>query len=307
MIEVVQAPPHATIQDRGFPRGRAWGVPPAGAMDPLALFAGNGLVGNPPDAAVIEWALGPLVIRCERETVLAALPVAEARINGVLAAAAGSVTVPAGGELTLAPDPRSRFGYLAVRGGLEVPPVLGSRSTCLSGGFGGFAGRRLRPGDRLRLGGLPATGVPERAREIAARLRAEAGKAPVLRVTRGPQWNRFDAAMQQRFLASQFRVDRASDRSGYRLSGPAVNPIALATLPSEAACPGAVQVPDNGQPIVLMPDGPTVGGYPKIAVVCRWDLARLAQCQPGAEIRFREISLEEARTALEAERPASGF
>jgi antagonist of KipI len=104
--------------------------------------------------------------------------------------------------------------------------------------------------------------------------------------------------MQQGLLSATFTVDRASDRMGYRLTGPVVAPKEQATLPSEAACPGAVQVPDNGQPIVIMPDGPTVGGYPKIATVIRSDLRLLAQSPPGTPIRFREVSLEEARRII---------
>jgi allophanate hydrolase subunit 2 len=104
--------------------------------------------------------------------------------------------------------------------------------------------------------------------------------------------------MQERLLGSTFIVDRASDRMGYRLTGPAVTPRVQATLPSEAACPGAIQVPDNGQPIVIMPDGPTVGGYPKIATVIRADLRLLAQSPPGTAVRFQAVSLEEARRII---------
>jgi allophanate hydrolase subunit 2 len=116
-----------------------------------------------------------------------------------------------------------------------------------------------------------------------------------LRYTRGPQWGHFGELAHTRFTSGRYTVSASSDRMGYRLEGPAIHPRGKATLPSEAACPGAVQIPDNGQPIVLMPDGPTVGGYPKLAVVVRADLRLLAQCIPERGVRFREVSLQEAR------------
>ena len=308
MIEIVKAPPHAVVQDRGFPQGRAWGLPPSGAMDPTALFAVNGFARNPPGAAAIEWALGPLVIRCAEETLLSAMPVAEVRIGSEASVTPWQLRAPRGQPVTLVLEARCRFGYLAVRGGLEVPPVLGSRSTYLPGRFGGLEGRRLRAGDRLPVGTLREVSVPDRARSIAAQLRPGAADLEdlVLRAIPGPQWDRFEAETRERFFAARFLVDRASDRNGYRLTGPAISPREAATLPSEAACPGAVQIPDNGQPIVLMPDGPTVGGYPKIAVVHRWDLARLAQLQPGAGVRFQQVRLEAVRAGLRREAEVFG-
>lgn len=309
MIEIVKAPPYATIQDLGFPRGRAWGLPPGGAMDQGALAGVNGWVRNPPGTAAIEWALGPLVIRCERETELSVASVAELLIGTERCHERGLLLAPAGIPITLVPQAHTRFGYLAVRGGIAVRVVLGSRSTYLPGGFGGFHGRRLQRGDRLRIGNVPALDrVPDQARATEGMVDARPGdesEGLLVRAIRGPQWDRFDAEMQERFFGlsqpapfrfgARFTVDRASDRMGYRLSGPAVLPLEQSTLPSEPACPGAVQIPDNGQPIVLMPDGPTVGGYPKLAVVVRRDLGRLAQCQPGRGVRFVEVSLQQAR------------
>lgn len=299
MIEIVKAPPYATVQDFGFPRGRAWGLPRCGAMDPYTLSGANALAGNPPGAAVIEWALGPLVVRCDRDTVLAAIRMAELAVGTNLAVATRAITAPAQVPITLVPNPRTAFSYLAVQGGLDLPVVLGSRSTYLAGGLGGFQGRRLRRGDQLPIGTLSAPPRP-----VSSELLVEAAvelEDLVLRATSGPQWDRFDPADRERFFGGRFTVDRASDRSGYRLIGPAVMPRQQATLPSEAACPGAVQIPDNGQPIVLMPDGPTVGGYPKLAVVGRRDLGRLAQCQPGRTVRFWEIPIEAARAGLRAD------
>jgi biotin-dependent carboxylase-like uncharacterized protein len=288
MIRIVKAPPHAVVQDLGFPAGRAFGLPESGAMDRRTLALANLSVGNPPGAAGLEWSLGPLVIRCEQAHRLTAIGPAELRIDERPVEPAIPHEVPAGALVALVPGAVPRFCYLAIGGGIATEPVLGSRSTYLPGAIGGLEGRRLRAEDRLAIGAPPPT-APAQADRIRRVIEASAApaKPPVLRIVRGPQWERFEEAAQRRLVEAEFVVDRASDRAGYRLTGPAIPPRSEATLPSEAACPGAIQVPDNGQPIVLMPDGPTVGGYPKIAVVIHPDLDRLAQCPRGTAGRFR--------------------
>ncbi len=295
MIEVVKAPPFATIQDLGWDTGRAIGLPRSGAMDPAALRFGNAVAGNPPGAAAIEWALGAGTLRFEEEALVVVAGRADVRLNDRAVAPGAPLAILRGSTLAITPHPGRRFVYVAVRGGIDVPAVLGSRSTYLPGGFGGHEGRRLKTGDRLAVGapGLePAGAVPARPEHPPAHT-----TEPKLRVTRGPQWNRFDAAARDAFFAGRFTVSPASDRMGYRLSGPVITSRETATLPSEAACPGAVQIPDSGQPIVLMADGPTVGGYPKLAVVIDADLGLLAQRPPGAEVRFVEVTPAEARAA----------
>ena len=299
MIEIVKASPYATVQDQGFGRGRSFGLPEGGAMDPVLARLANRSLGNSPGDAVLEWSLGPLSFRLRNPGRITGLGQSAVRIGDVTLGNAINLRVESGQTVMLVPGPRPVFNYLAVAGGIAVEPVLGARSTYVPGGFGGFEGRRLRTGDALPVGAPPSGRGPS-AGEIAERvLEVQTGENGVtLRVIRGPQWNRFDHAMQAGFLSATFTVDRASDRMGYRLAGPIVTPKETATLPSEAACPGAVQVPDNGQPIVIMPDGPTVGGYPKIATVIRSDLRLLAQSPPGTAIRFREVSLEEARRII---------
>lgn len=293
MIEVLKAPPFATVQDLGWRTGRAWGLPSGGAMDPLMLRTANAAVGNPPGDAAIEWALGPGALRFEREAFLSAPRDVELRVNGEPAKLA-MTPVPAGGTVEIVPRGADRFVYLAVRGGIGVPELLGSRSTYLPGGFGGHEGRRLRTGDRLPIG----DSARDQGHGVSIAIPGDQGDVDAeLRVTRGPQWDRFDSAAREAFFGNRFTVAGASDRMGYRLNGPAIAPRETATLPSEAACPGAVQIPDGGQPIVLMPDGPTVGGYPKIAVVIGADLRLLAQRQPGRGVRFHEVSLADARAA----------
>jgi antagonist of KipI len=294
VIEIVTAPPYATVQDHGFTTGRSWGLPPGGAMDPMLLDLANRLAGAPPGAAAIEWALGGGAIRSDAPVRIAVVGPAELWLGDQpVDRSTLACTVPAGATLSIVPRIHHRFSYVAVAGGIVVPEVLGSRSTYLPGKLGGHSGRCLQAGDRLESG---RDIRPHQEIEITPSGRSEAREDDVtIRVTRGPQWTRFDARMRESFFAARFTVAPSSDRMGYRLNGPPIRPTEAATLPSEAACIGAVQIPDGGQPIVLMPDGPTVGGYPKLAVVIRADLRRLAQCGPGRGIRFQEVSLEAAR------------
>jgi biotin-dependent carboxylase-like uncharacterized protein len=297
VIEVLKAPPFATLQDAGFPSGRSFGLPRCGAMDPWLFALANRMAGNPGEAAAIEWALGPGELRCHTATRIAVLG-ALVRGSDQAPERPGQLvfTASAGATIAIVPNPEHRFSYVAVGGGFAVPLMLESRSTYLPGGIGGHQGRLLKSGDRLEVR-QPASRPRE---EFAVSLAALPQAHPLvedlsLRVTRGPQWSHFGERAHELFLSARFTVSPSSDRMGYRLNGPAIHPRGPATLPSEAACPGAVQIPDGGHPIVLMPDGPTVGGYPKLAVVVGADLRLLAQCLPGRGIRFREVSLEEAR------------
>ena len=293
MITLTKAPPFATVQDLGWRTGRAMGLPRSGAMDPLLLAQANAMVGNPPGAAGLEWALGAGELKVDRPCELTVLGAGAVTVDGRPADPGHPVLrLGAGATVGISPRPDRRFLYVAVRGGIAVPRVMGSRSTYLPGGFGGLEGRRLRPGDRLPVGPAEhaALGGAVHPRQPPV---PEANPDPIgLRCIAGPQWDRFDAAAQRAFFDGTFRVAPESDRMGYRLLGPPVSPKATATLPSEAACPGAVQIPDGGQPIVLMVDGPTVGGYPKIAVIRAADLRLLAQLPPGRTVR---LSREDAR------------
>jgi biotin-dependent carboxylase-like uncharacterized protein len=178
--------------------------------------------------------------------------------------------------------------WLAVRGGLAVPPVLGSGSTFLPGGFGGHNGRALRAGDTLVFG---ETGGD--VRRLRARPPTIKGEAP-LRVVAGPQAGRFDDAGLAAFFGGTYRVDAAADRRGLRLAGPRATHARL-ELPSQGVLPGAIQVPPDGLPIILGWDGPVTGGYPVIATVITADWPRLAQLKPGDAVRFETITAEAAR------------
>lgn len=287
MLEILQAPPFATIQDLGRVGHRHEGVPPAGAMDPGALQWLNRRLGNPGGHAAVEWALGAGVFRFHQSVTIAVGP-ATGSIGGTRVPAWTPVACPPGTELAVDLPGTTRFGYLAIAGGVAVTPVLGSRSTYLPGGFGGMDGRRLRTGDRLPLGEALATA--SRAGETPPRYDA------MVRLLPGPQAHLFDETAWAALLGNRYAIGSASDRMGYRLEGPTLRHAGPAALPSEAACPGAVQVPDGGAPIVLMPDGPTVGGYPKIAVVLSADLGKLAELRPGDRPGFQLVTLDDARS-----------
>jgi antagonist of KipI len=297
MIDIIAAPPYATVQDGGRPRYRSQGVPSGGAMDAWALAVANVLVGNEPGAAAVEWALGGGRLRWARPAVFAlgGAPVA-ATLDGVPVQMHRSYRVPAGGELTVRRSESGRFVYIGLDGGVSVPVVLGSRATYVPARMGGVEGRLLRAGDRLNLG---PSGQPHPTVGLAIPPDLEPRYDTVeCRVVAGPHAPLFGSDDWARFTDSAYRVEAASDRTGYRLAGPVLRHRGDAALPSAPVCPGAIQVPSGGQPIVLMADAPTVGGYPVIAVVCSADLPLVAQRRPGEELRFRVISIEEAQRAL---------
>jgi biotin-dependent carboxylase-like uncharacterized protein len=274
MIDIITAPPFATIQDLGRFGHRASGVPVSGAMDPEALRLANSLVGNPPEAAAIEWALGGGAVIFRR-------PLRYALAGALRAPRAAAAN--AGDTLAVMPPLNGRFFYIAVEGGIDVPQVLGSRSTYLPGAFGGFDGRILRAGDRLPVG----------ASRAKSPLPPVPGPYPLtndpIRLIFGPHRSAFTPEHREQFLATEFTIAQASDRTGYRLDGAPLAAGDFGTRLSEPVCPGAIQITTSGQPIVLMPDAPTVGGYPVIGVVHSEDLGRFAQHRPGETVRFREI------------------
>lgn len=283
-ITVIAAPPFATIQDLGRVGFRDSGVPVSGLADPESGLLLNAILGNDPNAAMIEWAVGGGALRFDCAAKIA-VGGAESilRINGVNADPWLPIVVASGDEVKIERIVRGRFVLIAVRGGIDVPVVLGSRSTLLSAGIGGLDGRRLRTGDQLSIGDHVVT--PYDNIEYDKRGSRTNSGEPVT-VIRGPQASFFDDAAWATFLNTEYLVSRASDRSGYRLDGVAISHSGPAALPSEPACVGAIQIPDGGTPIVIMHDGPTVGGYPKIAVIRDSCMSRFAQMAPGDRVRF---------------------
>lgn len=299
MIELLAAPPYLTVQDLGRTGFRAQGVPVAGAMDPWALATANVLVGNAPDAAALEWGLagGTLRWRHAGYCAIAGASV-EVTLDGAPVAMHTTQSVRAGGELTIHRFISGRFAYIAIRGSIDVPPVLGSRSTYLPGRFGGLEGRLLRKGDRLPVG-KPQAPTPPPGFLLPAPLQSRYDGTEC-RAVPGPHASLFGPSGWADFTSEPFRIDAGSDRTGYRLAGRALHHSVDTTLASAPVCCGAVQVPAGGLPIVLMADAPTVAGYPVIAVIASVDLPVIAQRQPGDHVRFRAATVPELQRALRA-------
>lgn len=296
MITITRAPPYMTVQNGGRKHSRAFGVPRGGAMDPFAIRAVNAIVGNSLDAAALEWALGGGSVRFDRDCLFAiGGATARATLSGKGVAPCTTTFARAGEEFTVEQISSGRFLYLACDGGIDVPVILGSRSTYLPGHFGGHEGRMLRGGDSVALGARPTT-LPAEGFHSAADLMPRYDSA-IVHITSGTQEDSFDESAWRTLTESDYRISTASDRTGYKLEGPALGN-SLGMLPSEAGCPGAIQIPGDGLPIALMADAPTIGGYPKIAVVSEADLPILAQRRPGESIRFQLITIEQSQRAL---------
>jgi biotin-dependent carboxylase-like uncharacterized protein len=276
VIVVRQAGPLTTVQDLGRPGWAHLGVPLAGAVDRAALRAANRLVGNASAAAVLETTLVGPELLAEQDLVVAVTGGRCAvTVDGDAVPFGCAVGVRRGGTLALGPVTSGVRSYLAVRGGLDVLRVLGSRSTCTLSGLRPAplaVGARLAVGTGIE-GAVTAEGLPEIADE------------PVLRLVPGPRDDAF--ADPGLLLRSSYVVTESSDRIGVRLEGAALQRLSAAELPSEGMVPGAVQVPPDGQPIVFLANCPTTGGYPVVGVVVPQDLAHAAQARPGTTVRFR--------------------
>lgn len=302
LLEVVDSGFGNCIQDGGRTGYRSIGVPVAGAADGQLLACANLLVGNEADAAGIEVALsGPSLkalsgpVRCALAGQLRARLTS---VNGSTREVAPWETVTLFEGDTLAVGTSKGPGYIALSGGVRVPPQLGSRATYARAGLGGIDGRALRNGDQLPCGSV--SGDPWIEQRAAAYLHPEGP----LRVIAGPQADHFTPEALDRFLTQIYTVTPDMDRMGVRLEGPTLThrPDMGADILSDGITPGAIQVPANGQPILLGPDCQTVGGYAKIATLISADLPRLAHLAPGQSIRFAEVDLAQAQTARKAQR-----
>lgn len=281
-----------TVQDRGRWGHQRDGMVVAGAMDPFAASVANGLVGNGRGAALLEITLlGPVL--CALADVRLAV------CGGDLSPSVDGQPLPLWKTMTLREGQTLTFGrrrsgaraYLAVAGGLAVPAILGSRATFLRGHLGGLEGRRLQAGDVLE-------GISQQLSS------AERGLRPadtpvyslpaVLRVLPGPHSSAFTDAGRDTFFSAVYTVTPQSDRQGFRLDGPAVARADEADILSEAMPLGGIQVPPDGQPILLMADRQTTGGYPLVGVVIGADVSRAGQLAPGDPVRFQAVTLAEA-------------
>jgi antagonist of KipI len=302
-----------TVQDRGRYGLQHLGVVPCGPMDPVALEFANALVGNRGDEAVLEiTVLGP-EISFESDA-LVALCGAEmdARLGGVTMPCDRPVLVARGTVLNARRTTLGSRAYLAVAGGIEVWPMLGSRSTYLPARFGGLQGRALRAGDNLPLvedvaalsqkrydslrnkKDIPGLRTVRTVSWSAPALTLPAREPIVIHAMEGRHHALFDAAARRAFFDATWKVTPDSNRMGFRLAGPVLAREEAGEILSEPACLGTVQVPANGLPIALMADHQTTGGYPKIAEIAAADVPRLAQLAPGGTVQFARCTLEQA-------------
>jgi antagonist of KipI len=308
-ISVLASGMLTTVQDRGRHGHAALGVGCAGAMDAVALRVANLLIGNVENAAGLEITLRGPRLRFEQDTLIA-ITGADIQVHcaGEPVPAWRPLRLPAGSELVFGGISRGTRSYLAIAGGIDIAAVLGSRSTDVNAGLGG---RVLATGDVL------AIAAPRK--DLGALVRS-ADRSPgnwsldprpwfdpdprtPIRVVTATHFAQLDLASQRTLFAASFRIDADSNRVGYRLRGATLALREPVELVSAGVVPGTVQLPPGGDPIVLMAEAPTCGGYPRIAQVIAVDLPRLAQRPPGATVHFAETSLQEAQTRyLERER-----
>ena len=287
-----------TVQDGGRTGWSDSGVPPSGAADPRSMALANLLLSNDPGEACLECTLsGPTLEFTGPAAFALAGADMEPTLNGRPVPAWRALYAEQGDILSLGTAVRGLRTCVALAGGLDLEPVLGSRSTCLLAGFGGLEGRALRPGDRLDLRlQRPPAGLD--GREIPPGDRLEPGAPIEPRAIRSHEEGLFRAGSAGTFFSASWRVSPASDRMGLRLQGPALSHVRGAGILSGGVRTGTVQVPGDGQPLVLMPDRQATGGYARIAHVATADLHLLGQARPGDLLRFREIGLAEARGLL---------
>lgn len=296
---IVRSPgPFSLLQDRGRFGRAALGLTTGGPLDPLAAGLANRLLDNGPGATLIEVSFGGLEVVATGDLQLAVtgaeLPIT---IEGEEVPSWTVLELRDGEHLRLAFASRGCRAYVAARGGFAVPPSFGSTATVPREHIGGLCGGPLRAGDRL-----PVTAAPPTDRRwLPPTQRPRYPRQATIRVVPGYQQRLFARDEQRRFFGSEFHVSQQSDRMGYRLEGPAIRCVVDGIL-SEGIAAGAVQVPGDGQPIVLLADRQTIGGYPKIGSALSLDCATLAQLTPGSSVRFTPITTDTARRALRGAR-----
>jgi biotin-dependent carboxylase-like uncharacterized protein len=296
MIEILDAPLPATFQDGGRPGYRHLGVPLSGALDAEWLAIANALAGNPATTVALEIRLRGPRLRALHPVTLSLAGEFSARIEDDAGqsrpAANWRSHALAENEVFDSGFLRSGIGYLAVHGGFDLPLMLGSRSTYVRAGIGGINGRPVIAGDRIRVG----AGKPPTLLRLPRPPQIDDGP---LRVVAGPQRENFTDAAWAQFIGAEFVVGREADRMGLRLDGPRLEHDSKlgADIVSDGVAPGAIQVPGDGRPIILLADCQTVGGYPKIATVIAADLPRLGHAMPGQSLRFVEVDTAQALTA----------
>ena len=294
MLEILEAGGFVTVQDAGRRGWQKFGVPVSGPMDWFAHRAANLLAGNSPDAAALEIGFGDVTLRALRDCVVAVTGAGFVASTYVWTFPLWtSFSVRGGWKISISKEGAGNWAYLAVAGGIEIEPVLGSQSTYLRAGLG----KKLEVGNMLKIG-KPSRSLEELAARTFSREKQPAySSSPIIEVVEGTQSDWFTKDGHDTFLGSEYAISPSSDRMGYRLDGASIARTPGGELLSEGMVAGSVQVPASGQPIVMMADCPTTGGYPKIANVVSADLPLLAQVPPReGRIRFKMTSIEDAQS-----------
>ena len=298
-IEVIKPGWFTTVQDLGRYGSQQYGMPVSGVMDRFAAVVGNRVVGNPDHAAVLECTLKGPELLFQRNTIIA--------ITGAdLSPAIDDNSIPLWERVSIQRGSRLRFGtqrsgsraYVAIAGGINVPAILGSRSTHYSSATGGVHGRPLKAGDLLSAGKPAKSNTRFVKKRLPDQLRPCYGLSITLRIVPGPQQDYFSEDALATLTGSSYTVAPQSDRMGYRLTGPKLVRAGSDQFISDGTAMGALQIPPDGQPILLMADRQTTGGYPKIGVVISADLPLAAQLMPGDAIRFSTCTIAEAQAIL---------
>jgi biotin-dependent carboxylase-like uncharacterized protein len=294
-VHVLDPGPQTTVQDLGRAGQLRYGIPPSGPVDRAAFVVANRLAGNGDTAAGLECTyMGPR-FRVDRACAIAVAGApAPVTVNGAPAPRWTTIVLGAGDTVRVGAPRAGVLSYIAFSGGLDVPVVLGSRSTYIRGRLGGLQGRALRQGDVLKV----LDGPPPVPRSLATPPSVGGEDEAIVRVVLGPQADRFTDEGVRTFLGSVYEMTQQSDRMGARLQGPRIEHARGHDVISDGIALGSIQVPGDGQPIVLLVDRQSTGGYTKIATVCSFDIGRLGQVKPGGKLRFSAITVADAHRLL---------
>jgi antagonist of KipI len=294
LFKVIKPGLQTTVQDLGRNGFQQYGISPSGAMDPYSLQIANLLVGNQIDEAALEATLiGPSLEALHNVSVAICGGNLSPRIDGQDVPLWKSIVIKKGQVLSFGPCKEGGRAYISMAGGINVPLVLNSKSTFVNGKFGGYEGRALKEGDILH--GSPFTVMN---RFVHQELIPIYAKNLTVRVILGPHLEKFTKVTIETFLTAEFTISPQSNRMGYQLTGPALAHLNGADIISDAIPLGGIQVPASGQPIILMTERQTTGGYSRIGTVISADIPLLAQALPGTRITFKEVGLNEAQDLL---------
>jgi antagonist of KipI len=295
-IEILSPGIHTTVQDLGRRGYQSIGISPSGVMDVFAHKIANMLVGNDDHCATLEMTLTGAKIKFHHDCSIAITGAdLSASIDGVAIENWRHIRVDSGSVLKFSKRKSGCRAYLALAGGINVKKWLGSFSTYLQVGNGGFQGRKLEKNDVLQIGQAKIRTTTENVNWKVSPFMYEFYNNIKIRVLEGKQFDQFTTESIKTFFNTTYTVNINANRVGYRLDGKPLARINMESVISEGVSNGTVQVPSDGKPIILMSDRQTIGGYPKVAQVITVDLAKLAQCAPGDKITFQLVSLEEAQ------------